>query len=219
MENITIARQNDPSILDLKKWTSALELHREIYQTDTPYPHIVIDNFLREAVAKKAMEAFPAVKDDGWIHYVHVNEKKHGLNKFELLPPYLQYVIRELNKPEFVSYLSELTGIPNLIPDETLEGGGLHQSQRGGYLNIHADFTVHPHKRNWRRRVNLLIYLNENWKEDYGGHLELWSRDMKNCASLRHCSGLLSRKDSLDSNSGIKYTFLYSESATTLSNS
>ena len=79
------------------------------------------------------------------------------------------------------SYLSELTGIPKLIPDDSLEGGGLHQSRRGGFLNIHADFTVHPHKRNWRRRANLLIYLNEDWKEEYDGHLQLWSRDMKEC--------------------------------------
>ena len=57
----------------------------------------------------------------------------------------------------------------------------MHQSQRGGYLNIHADFTVHPHKRQWRRRVNLLIYLNKDWQPEYCGDLELWSRDMKEC--------------------------------------
>jgi Rps23 Pro-64 3,4-dihydroxylase Tpa1-like proline 4-hydroxylase len=97
------------------------------------------------------------------------------------IPPFLQQVIRELNSEEFVRHLSELTGIPDLIADPSLEGGGLHQSQRGGYLNIHADFTVHPHKRNWRRRVNVLVYLNEDWLPEYGGELELWSRDMKAC--------------------------------------
>ena len=69
----------------------------------------------------------------------------------------------ELNKEEFVSALSELTGIKGLKPDPSLEGGGLHQTQRGGFLNIHADFTVHPHKRNWRRRVTVLVYLNDDW--------------------------------------------------------
>ena len=108
MENVSIAKQGDQSSLDLKKWKESLQLHKEIYQTDTPYPHIVIDNFLNESVARKAMDSFPKVQDEGWIHYVHVNEKKHGLNKFDLLPPYIQKLIKELNTAEFVSYLSEL---------------------------------------------------------------------------------------------------------------
>ena len=67
------------------------------------------------------------------------------------------------------------------MEDPSLEGGGLHQSTRGGFLNIHADFTVHPHHRNWQRRANLILYLNEDWEASYGGDLELWSTDMKEC--------------------------------------
>jgi Rps23 Pro-64 3,4-dihydroxylase Tpa1-like proline 4-hydroxylase len=178
-------------MLDMELRYESIELQQQLYQNNQPYPHIVIEDFLTASVAKKAMEAFPKVKDEGWIHYVHVNEKKHGLNKLELLPNYIQGVISELNKPEFVAYLSKLTGIDNLIADDSLEGGGLHQTEKGGYLNIHADFTVHPHKRNWRRRVNLLVYLNENWEEDYKGQLELWSRDMKEC--VQKISPLLNR--------------------------
>ena len=181
MSEIMSLKQNNQKILTLDKLYESLDLHQKEYQTDQPYPHVVIDHFLKKSTATQAMEAFPAVKDQGWTHYVHVNEKKHGLNKMELLPPYIQQLITELNKPAFVDYLRKLTGIDNLVPDNSLEGGGLHQTERGGYLNIHADFTVHPHKRNWRRRVNLLIYLNENWQEDYNGHLELWSTDMKQC--------------------------------------
>jgi Rps23 Pro-64 3,4-dihydroxylase Tpa1-like proline 4-hydroxylase len=83
-----------------------------------------------------------------------------------------------LNSPPFVDFLEKLTGIDDLLVDESMEGGGLHQSLRGGFLNIHADFTVHPHYRRWRR-VNLLLYLNAEWPEEYGGELELWSTDMK----------------------------------------
>jgi len=70
---------------------------------------------------------------------------------------------------------------PLWVPDETLEGGGLHQSERGGFLNVHADFTVHPHRRDWRRRLNLLLYLNTEWDESYGGYLELWDTEMHAC--------------------------------------
>lgn len=174
-------KTDDSTILDIEQWRSKLPQLKADYQTDHPFPHIILDNFLTPQAAQKAMDAFPPVKDEGWIHYVHVNEKKHGLNKMDLLPPYIQQVIRVLNSPACVAYISELTGIKNLQADETLEGGGLHQSQRNGFLNIHADFTVHPHQRKLRRRVNLLVYLNKDWKESYNGHLELWSRDMKNC--------------------------------------
>ncbi|CCH52286.1 hypothetical protein BN8_01274 [Fibrisoma limi BUZ 3] len=166
------------TLFDYDRWQASLPTDARVYQHNQPYPHIALENFLEEWAAEKALSEFPAVGDAGWIHYVHVNEKKHGLNKMDLLPPFIQTVIRELNSPRFVSYISQLTGIPNLLPDDSLEGGGLHQSKRNGFLNVHADFTVHPHKRNWRRRVNLLIYLNPDWKPEYRGDLELWDRQM-----------------------------------------
>ncbi|HMQ48165.1 MAG TPA: 2OG-Fe(II) oxygenase [Saprospiraceae bacterium] len=168
-------------LISLERWAEQFEANAKAYQSASPYPYAQFEDFLEGWAAKKAMEAFPKVKDEGWIHYLHVNEKKHGLNKMDMIPPFLQEVIRALNSDAFVKILSQLTGIDGLKADPSLEGGGLHQSQRGGFLNIHADFTVHPHKRNWRRRVNLLIYLNEDWKEEYRGELQLWSRDMKRC--------------------------------------
>jgi Rps23 Pro-64 3,4-dihydroxylase Tpa1-like proline 4-hydroxylase len=166
-------------IFNYSKWEQHLAQNIQAYRTADPYPHIQLDNFLEPAAAEQARAEFPSIKDQGWIHYVHLNEKKHGLNKMELLPPFIQKVIHELNSPEFTAYLSKLTGIDNLLSDDLLEGGGLHQSKRNGFLNVHADFTVHPHKPHWRRRVNLLIYLNKDWKEAYKGDLELWDRDMK----------------------------------------
>lgn len=166
-------------LFDYDHWTALLATDAPAYQRNEPYPNIALDNFLTPPAAEAAMAAFPSVTDAGWIHYVHVNEKKHGLNKMELLPTPIQAVIREMNSPRFVAYLSQLTGIPNLLADDSLEGGGLHQSKRNGFLNVHADFTVHPHRRNWRRRVNLLIYLNKDWQPDYRGDLELWDRQMK----------------------------------------
>lgn len=171
------------SLLDIHQLADKLPVLREAYMSARPYPHIHIDGFLDENLARQAREAFPEVRDAGWIHYVHVNERKHGLNKMDLLPPFIRELIRELNQPAFVALLSELTGIPGLLADDSLEGGGLHQSQRGGFLNVHADFTVHPHRRTWQRRVNLLIYLNEDWQPEYGGDLELWERDMSRCTT------------------------------------
>ncbi len=178
----SVKTETGKAIIDINAWRDRFRDAADDYQHAHPYPHGQFEEFLEPWAARKAMESFPRVKDEGWIHYVHVNEKKHGLNKMDLIPPFIQEVIRALNSPEFVAVLGELTGIDGLMADPDLEGGGLHQSQRGGYLNIHADFTVHPHKRTWRRRVNLLVYLNEDWLPEYDGNLQLWTRDMKSCA-------------------------------------
>jgi 2OG-Fe(II) oxygenase superfamily len=77
-------------------------------------------------------------------------------------------------------YLDALTGIPDLMTDEELEGGGLHQITPGGFLKVHADFNYHP-LTHQHRRLNLLVYRNPDWHETWDGNLELWSRDMSRC--------------------------------------
>lgn len=169
-------------IFDYESWTNQLPVLSEQYQQTNPYPHIVMENFMNPAILDQCIDEFNKLNEsDGWINYVHYNEKKRGLNKLDLLPAAIKRTINELNSPEFLEFLSNLTGIQNLQKDDSLEGGGIHQSGRGGYLNIHADFTVHPHHRNWQRRVNVLVYLNKDWQEEWGGQLELWDKDMKAC--------------------------------------
>lgn len=153
------------------------------YQEAAAYPHIVFDNFLEENTASQVFKEFPKINSTEWINYTHYNEKKFGNTKLDSFPESIKKVVQQLNSKEFVNQLSELTGIPNLIADNDLEGGGLHQSPKGGFLNIHADFTVHPHHRNWQRRVNLLIYLNKNYDEQWAGELELWDRKMEKCCN------------------------------------
>ncbi|NJM87615.1 MAG: 2OG-Fe(II) oxygenase [Hydrococcus sp. RU_2_2] len=89
-------------------------------------------------------------------------------------------LLYQMNGATFVNFLEKLTGIEGIIPDPHLVGGGLHQIERGGYLKIHVDFNKHG-KLNLDRRLNLLLYLNKNWQEEYGGNLELWDRDMIKC--------------------------------------
>jgi hypothetical protein len=151
------------------------------YQSAEPFPHIHIESFLDLAVTRELAQEFPQSGSVAWTQYKHYNENKSGLTKREQLPDGLGRLIDELNGPEFTAWLSQLTGIPNLIADPSLEGGGLHQSGPQGFLNIHADFTVHHHHSNWRRRVNLILYLNEVWSEDWGGAIELWDRSMTRC--------------------------------------
>lgn len=166
----------NPNILNAK-----MEVLSKTYQEETPYPHVRISDFIKLPRIECIASDFPAVTDDVWTHYLHYNERKHGLNKWNHIPKSIQDLISELSNPPFISWLEKLTGIPNLIPDPNLEGGGLHQTLTGGYLNIHADFTVHPRHKNWQRRVNVLIYLNKSWDENWQGNLELWDENMREC--------------------------------------
>ena len=169
------------NIEDLRERLSVLKTE---FATAHPYQHVVIDNFLPENVFQQAMADFDVVSKEQWTGYLHVNERKFANSNPDTWGPTLQQIANELNSPEFVSLLEELTGIPNLLIDPTFEGGGLHQSLRGGFLNMHADFTVHPHQRQWKRRLNLLLYCNENWLPEYGGGLELWDATMSHAEKV-----------------------------------
>ena len=168
-------------VLDLERLERDSDRLRSIYQSAVPYPHIVIDNFLEPGVVASAIQEFPPLDPNRWNNYLHTNERKFSNTNPETWGPTLQAILKELNSARFVELVAHLTGVSDLVPDPSLEGGGLHQSTTGGFLNVHADFTVHPHNRKWQRRANLLLYLNEDWKPEYGGDLELWSADMKTC--------------------------------------
>jgi len=169
-------------IFDYSKWYSQLGALSKKYQDASPYPHIILENFLEPEGLNQCISEFNTLNDTGgWITYKHFNEDKRGLNKLDLLPNAIKSTINELNSPSFLELLSQLTGINHLQKDDDLEGGGIHQSTRGGFLNIHADFTVHPHHRDWQRRVNVLVYLNKDWQEEWEGKLELWDTEMKAC--------------------------------------
>ena len=174
-------KQAREMIINQEKLDSQLFNLKIGYQKAKPFPSTYMDGFLSKSSLSKISQDFPKVTDKIWTHYIHYNEHKHGLTKWEYLPKSVQDLITEMGSPTFINWLEELTGIPKLFADPKMEGSGLHQTLPGGFLNIHADFTVHPLNSNWQRRVNVLVYLNENWDSDWGGDLELWDDKMQNC--------------------------------------
>jgi hypothetical protein len=171
----------DLQLVDLQRLRDEVGVAAKEYAAASPFPHIVIDGVLRPEAFAAAAADFPAVDDEFWKGYLHVNETKYCNVQPETWAPSLHDVARELTSPEFVAYLEELTGIRDLIPDWSMDGGGLHQTLRGGHLNIHSDFTTHHVHETWARRVNILLYLNEEWPDEWGGQLELWDADMAEC--------------------------------------
>lgn len=168
----------DANLVDLQTLKSRLPELAEEYRSAGPFPHIVVDDVLFADAFSRAAKEFPPMRDPFWKGYLHVNETKYGNTQPDTWGPTLNAVAKEFVSPEFVSFLEELTGITNLLPDWSMDGGGLHQTLRGGHLNVHADFTTHHVKENWSRRVNILLYLNEEWRDEWGGKLELWDKEM-----------------------------------------
>jgi hypothetical protein len=168
-------------ILDLDSLRARLPEARRQYAEADPFPHIVIDDVLSEDAFKATVKEFPGIRDPFWKGYLHVNEAKYSNTEADTWAPALRDAAEALTSAEFIEYLEELTGIQGLRSDWTMDGGGLHQTLRGGHLNIHTDFSTHHEHENWSRRVNVLLYLNEEWHEEWGGQLELWDKDMTAC--------------------------------------
>lgn len=145
-----------------------------------PFPHILLDNFLPEEILRSIIASFDSLESEHWRRFDHTNSVKRGCPDEGVMPTPLRTLFRQLNSAPFLLFLQALSGIEGLVGDPHLVGGGLHEIERGGFLKIHADFNFHK-KLHLSRRLNVLIYLNEDWHEEYGGHLELWDREMQSC--------------------------------------
>lgn len=156
-----------------------IELMHNEFVNANPYPHIKIDDFLKEDFADALLANFPT-QEQMRRHYKGLNEQKSEGSNFERYHDSFTTLRQELAKPEFLAFLEKMTGIEGLILPDDYRGAGVHQGADGSFLDVHVDFSVHP-VRNIHRRLNLLIFLNKDWKEEYGGKLELWDKDVKNC--------------------------------------
>lgn len=142
----------------------------------TPYPHVTIPEFLENKLAETLLHEFPSADGKCWFAYSNPIEDKLACNDTSRLPPIFRTVFAYLNSPEVVDLIRKIAGIPDLEADPTLHGGGLHLHKRGGKLDLHLDYSLHP-LTGMERRINLIVYMCRDWREEYGGALELWSGD------------------------------------------
>src|SRR4029079_16000096 len=124
-----------------------------------PYPHVVVDEFLREDAARELARVFPGPDDAvAWDHYAAPGlEVKLGCGREERLPAPIRQAIHDLNSGPFIRHLEQLTGIEHLLPDPHLSGGGIHLSRHGGHLGVHADFNWREQSP-WHQRHTLRVY-------------------------------------------------------------
>src|SRR2546423_1019395 len=143
---------------------------REAFETAHPFPHIVLDGFLESNLADELLKEFPAI-DAMPKSRDYVFSDKRELSSIEEQGPAGAAFHRLVMSDEFQTFLVEATGIDGLFIDPQFFGGGFHQGGDGSYLDLHTDFNLHPLHKTWHRRLNILLYLNPDWRgEDGGAH-------------------------------------------------
>lgn len=155
--------------------------HATEYQTAHPFPNIYFRDFFNPEILENVLAEFPDLSNKDAIKFDNPNEKKLGGKGEQPFGEETKRFMHFLNSQPFLEFLQQLTGIEELlIGDPYFVGGGLHEIKKGGLLKIHADFNKHPVLK-LDRRINALVYLNKDWKEEYGGHFELWDKNMSKC--------------------------------------
>ncbi len=165
---------------DLQKLENIATARMGDYQAGDPFPHIAIDEFVYPQVLEAVLAEIEARGGLQWSTMDDRFQKKSACNSTRMMSPRTRALIQFLNGQEMIMFLEKLTGIEGLVPDPQLAGGGLHELRQGGFLGVHADFNIQKHLR-LDRRINLLLYLNKDWDEAWGGNLELWDTSMTAC--------------------------------------
>jgi Rps23 Pro-64 3,4-dihydroxylase Tpa1-like proline 4-hydroxylase len=148
-----------------------------------PFRHILIDSLLDPDFAREAASCFPTFEEalQQGFAFDFVNERrKVQISDASKFPEPIARLHRALASPEFLADLEHITGIPRLLADETLAGGGMHVTGPHGRLDVHVDFNF-AEERRLHRRLNVLVYMNPDWDDRWGGAVELWDRKVKRC--------------------------------------
>lgn len=162
--------------LNIKQYSSS-------FSEAKPYRFIVVDNFLTPEFCHAVCQAYPSYKEAqkiGQQEFKKADEyRKIQITSADLFPGPVQTLAQELCSDNFCHILSEITGIEDLVADNKFRGAGMHLMQTGAWLSPHVDFN-HIEERMYRR-LNVILYLNEDWEEGWGGALEIWDPEMKTC--------------------------------------
>lgn len=151
------------------------------YHSAAPFPSISFTNFFDNDFLNEVLAEFPDLSKEDTIQFNDPLQKKFAGKGEKSFGPKTRELMYFLNSEPFLNFVNKITGIEEtLYGDPYFSGGGLHEIKKGGLLKVHADFNKNP-TNGLDRRVNVLVYLNKDWKEEYGGDFELWNRDMSKC--------------------------------------
>ena len=154
------------------------DIENKIVVSDDPFPNAIIRNILPKEIVKNAEDEFikfAKTKDAGCKPF---QKTKKLSENYETMPTTIKGIVNFFYSRDFIGILEKKFDLKNVVADWTLHGGGLHESFNGGFLKVHSDF-IYMRKSKLKRVLNLLLYLNSNWKEEWHGSIELWDKHMK----------------------------------------
>jgi len=165
--------------------------YRADFSTAKPFPHVVIDNFVSDEILNIVGDEFASITQMDWVfsgpgktkNTHDKNIEKVGMSNESNFGPFTRHFMGQFNSNTFIQFLESLTQSPPIIVDPSYHDCGLHSTGRGGKLMVHTDTNRHPIKKGYliHQRFNLILFINKDWPEEYGGHLELWNRDASRC--------------------------------------
>jgi len=176
----------DPSLTRLRDRLPGL---RAEWQSKKPFRYLVVEDFLDPAFAEAILSAYPQPDPSLWDVTTYAHQRRKFVLTRDFPEPIREFFAMTASQ-RCRDLFSDLTGIPKLLDDSELLGGGLHQTASGGFLDVHVDFNLHPRTK-LHRRLNLLVYMNKDWRPEFEGHLELW--DMTEKRKLEHVAPLFNR--------------------------
>ncbi len=155
---------------------------RATFNAGRPFRHIAIDNFCDPAWLTRMLdEEEPTFGNRDWFYHRHYDQKTYSKTIVPAFSPVTRALLDVLGSARFHGFMEGLTGTAGLHLDKDVEDGGLAWTGRGGFLGVHTDMLGHPKHETWRRRYNLILYLNRDWKPEYNGQLELWDPKVTRC--------------------------------------
>jgi dTDP-glucose 4,6-dehydratase len=156
------------------------ELKTKFLDAD-PFDHIIIPNFLNKDYAEKLFQEFPEDIESGkWYKYNNPLEKKYARDDVKNFPLELKNLFYLLSTKELISLFSNISNIPTLECDPYLHGAGLHVHPKDGTLNMNLYYEKHPYLEK-ERRLNIILYMSKDWKEQWNGETQLWDKNMEKC--------------------------------------
>lgn len=157
-------------MINFEKIEENLDELRLKYLTNKPFSFLIIDDFCDEEKLVALRKQIPELNNKS-RDYIFANNKFEKSNYKELGPLFLE-LYNDLKSDRFNKFLSYISN-KEIFVDPKNHGGGLHQGKKNSFLDMHLDFNYHPLQQNWFRQMNLLLYLNTDWKEEYGGQLKI----------------------------------------------
>lgn len=178
----------DPWFFSRAEMKNLAEKLKNEFSNAEPFPHVVIDNFFPEEVARRIGEEYPGISDIDWAltgpgdtgHTGNPRIEKVSSSDEEQFPPFIRFIIYQFQSGIFCEFLDHLTGFSHLAPDPSHRGCGLHSTGNGGRLMLHIDASRHPN-RHMNQLINCIYYCSPEWKPEFGGGLELWNEDATEC--------------------------------------